>query len=420
MARTWLAIRVELLGTRGEQLWPPPGRVLVVGPAHTFADLAKAIDDGFARWDRGHLCEFTLADGTVITDEESADEAGSISFGPVPKAALLLDKTKVCDTIKPGDEFMYVFDFGDGWTHACRVDDAKVDPRERVGITPKQPTAIWGWGSIPDQYGRLSDDEGDDDDEPVPPSPSRPHPMLQGGWPSAGPADPVDLRELRGATYTRDVPAILAAIEGHEIDDLLQHVGMAVQVVLAGDRGRGESLAFSVLNRLEERGLPGDDVLAEDLLAQLRNSPVEGRHLRVDLSSVASEMAGDPGESEGLLDLRTGEVVPGMLVDPMYVSEQDDGFIDVDEEPDRWLRIERAGSRAGWEDMAAFATALPVASLRERLEAAIEGKGAFRRFRDAIGREGLISEWQRFSEDREVGRARAWLAAEGIRVLPGG
>jgi hypothetical protein len=37
----------------------------------------------------------------------------------------------------------------------------KADPVESYGIVPDGPVAIWGWGSIPDQYGRRSfDDEG--------------------------------------------------------------------------------------------------------------------------------------------------------------------------------------------------------------------------------------------------------------------
>ena len=50
MARTWLSVTVELLGGRGEHLWPWPGRVFAVGPSHTFLDLADAINDAFARW----------------------------------------------------------------------------------------------------------------------------------------------------------------------------------------------------------------------------------------------------------------------------------------------------------------------------------------------------------------------------------
>jgi hypothetical protein len=42
-------------------LWPRPGQTLAAARTHTFAQLATAIDDAFARWDRAHLHEFTLA-----------------------------------------------------------------------------------------------------------------------------------------------------------------------------------------------------------------------------------------------------------------------------------------------------------------------------------------------------------------------
>ena len=77
MARTWLSVTVELLGGRGEELWPWPGRIFAVGPSHTFMDLANAINDAFARWDRSHLSMFTLDDGRVITDQETGAEMGA-------------------------------------------------------------------------------------------------------------------------------------------------------------------------------------------------------------------------------------------------------------------------------------------------------------------------------------------------------
>src|SRR6266568_2900149 len=67
MARTWLSIRVDLVEGRGERFWPRPGRVFAAARRHTFAQLAEAIDDAFARWDRAHLHDFTLADGTWLT-----------------------------------------------------------------------------------------------------------------------------------------------------------------------------------------------------------------------------------------------------------------------------------------------------------------------------------------------------------------
>ena len=62
MSRTWLSIRVELVSGRGRDFWPRPGRDFAAGRRHTFADLAGAIDDAFARWDRAHLHLFDLGD----------------------------------------------------------------------------------------------------------------------------------------------------------------------------------------------------------------------------------------------------------------------------------------------------------------------------------------------------------------------
>jgi hypothetical protein len=74
--RTWLSIRVELVEGRGERYWPRPGRLFAAARSHSFGQLASAIDDAFARWDRSHLHEFELADGTRIgmNDLESGDE----------------------------------------------------------------------------------------------------------------------------------------------------------------------------------------------------------------------------------------------------------------------------------------------------------------------------------------------------------
>jgi len=91
MARTWLSIAVELIGGRGEELWPRPGRIFAVGPAHTFQDFADAINTAFARWARAPLNEFTLADGTRITGFDPYEELAETPRGPI---ILPLDITK--------------------------------------------------------------------------------------------------------------------------------------------------------------------------------------------------------------------------------------------------------------------------------------------------------------------------------------
>jgi hypothetical protein len=413
MARRWFSIRVELLGGRGEQLWPYPGRVFAVGPAHTFADLARAIDNAFARWDLSHLSVFTLADGRVVTDVETGADLATSAFGVIATASLDIEVAKVMRTVKEGTQFRYVFDLGDDWTHCCTVDSGNIDPADVLGVIPPAPMAYWGWGTIPDQYDRAWAE--DDGEGRAPARPRQPHTMLDAGWPENGERPPlVQVDELRVAAASCDVAGIAAALEGHDVSEALQRAGSAVLVALQAAPDRVSSLAISLVQRLELRSLPGDEELAQDLLAAVRREPPPGRPLPVDLEQLSGLLEGDLASNEGgFLDLQTGEVVPAFVTDEAMVGE--DEALDVDAEPDRWLHVFCEGSRAGWEDMATYVAAVADSHLREQLQRAIEGKGAYRRFRDLIGDEGLTKAWRDFSDERQLGRARAYLAERGIR-----
>ncbi|MFF1254387.1 hypothetical protein ACFVYC_18105 [Pseudarthrobacter sp. NPDC058329] len=412
MARTWLSVTVEMLGGRGEELWPWPGRIFAVGPSHTFMDLADAINDAFARWDRSHLSLFTLADGRVITDEETGAEMAVSARGPII-APIDIAAAKVVRTVEPGAEFQFTFDLGDAWAHRCVAGEVKVDPLEVLGVRPDVPLPYWGWGSIPDQYGRRW--ATDDGESRAPVRPGQPHPMLLHEWPEQVPVPGLDLSGLRGAIAAADAARFLAAVMGRDIDDALQQVGAGIPMALERSRHEAEPVALSVINRLTWRDGAGDRVLAEDLLAGLRRVPLTGRTVPVDLEMLSTVLEGDPDVSTGgYLDLRTGQVYDEAATDPLIVGE--DAAIDVEEEPERWLRLDRAGSRNGWQDMAAFAGRQHEEGLRERLELAIEGKGAFGRFSDIIHGEDLREQWYAFSTDRQIGRSREFLADNGIRV----
>jgi hypothetical protein len=55
----------------------------------------------------------------------------------------------------------------------------------------------------------------------------------------------------------------------------------------------------------------------------------------------------------------------------------------------------------------------------DRLSIAISGRGAFRRFKDVLARwPDELERWYTFSDERQRGRARAWLAAAGYAPQP--
>lgn len=413
MAKTWFSVSVELLGGRGEGLWPRPGRIFAVGPSHTFEQLADAINTAFARWDRSHLSVFNLADGSVVTDPYNGPELTNSMQGPIEEF-VDFTKAKVSKFVKPGAEFQFTFDLGDGWTHLCRVGPMKVDPLDTLGIIPAEPLPYWGWGTIPDQHGRRTAD--DDGETEVPDEPAQPPPMLGNRWPNEEDLPLVDIRGVRAATATGDAKTYLQALTGCHIDDALQQAAAGMPMALGKRRKQAESIALSFINHLTWRRFRGDQVLADALLAHLRDQtePELGMRVDVELMSVFAE-GNEFDTGGGYIDLRTGEVYPAVSADPATVGAED--AIDLEAEPDRWLEFPSERTHDSWEDMRDFAGRIRDEQLRDRLQNAIEGRGAFKRFKDAIAEAGRTDRWQLFSEDRKLGRAREFLAENGIPVV---
>ena len=159
VARTWLSIHVDLVSGRGEDYWPRPGRIFAAARSHRFSELADAIDTAFARWDRAHLHEFVLADGRRIGQPEFDEFDQGIIDGA---------RTRL-STLNLGEQFLYEFDLGDSWLHLCTVGPTRIDPATQLGIVPAHPLPFWGWGTIPDQYGRRwAEDDGEHDQPPNP------------------------------------------------------------------------------------------------------------------------------------------------------------------------------------------------------------------------------------------------------------
>lgn len=199
--------------------------------------------------------------------------------------------------------------------------------------------------------------------------------------------------------------------------DSLQLIGDGL-LAAAPDRSDGSvDLAHACVAALRAREWEGDRELAEALDAALGSGPTPMlRPLPVDLEELAMILEGDPVDGGGRIDLRTGEVWPQSAIE--YAEEV--GEIEEDDDPERWLWVPCEGSRDGYRDMEWFIDHLDDEAFADQLARAISGRGAFRRFKDRLSeRPELITRWHAFSNDRQRGRARSWLAGERYTPVRG-
>lgn len=139
--------------------------------------------------------------------------------------------------------------------------------------------------------------------------------------------------------------------------------------------------------------------------------------LAVDLEELAGILEGGPLIAGGRIDVWTGEVWPQAAIE--YALEAREEEEDSAEDSERWLPVDGEGSREGYHDMELFIASVEDSGRAERLAIAIQGRGAFRRFKDELARSpGEHDRWHALSEERQRGRARLWLAAAGYRALP--
>lgn len=133
----------------------------------------------------------------------------------------------------------------------------------------------------------------------------------------------------------------------------------------------------------------------------------------VDLSMLAECLEQDDWDA-GYLDPATGEIHPpadgGAPLGPDGEPADPDelGWLSVGGEHD---------PRAAYADMVDFTRTVTDPALRQKLETGLEGKGAFRRFRDTIYREadaGTGRAWSAYRESRAQVRAIEWLVEQDL------
>lgn len=137
------------------------------------------------------------------------------------------------------------------------------------------------------------------------------------------------------------------------------------------------------------------------------------RDVPVDWEALEDAFENNAPEVHSYLHLTTGEVlrVVDGVADPQMHSR-----ISSDE---NYLRIDPVSSREQYRWMERFIPMVEEGELKTKLAQAIDGKGAFRRFKDVLMTFAADRErWFGFRSERLRTFMEAWLSAHGIKAVP--
>ena len=128
------------------------------------------------------------------------------------------------------------------------------------------------------------------------------------------------------------------------------------------------------------------------------------KQVPVNWDDLEMALTSNHGEWTGYLDLETGEV--------RMVPEDE---IDAELDTGRLIHVEPLGSRVEYRWMEEFTGTVRDARLRGRLEVALDGRGAFGRFKNVLLDFPAERErWFAFRDERLHAAAREWLGELGI------
>lgn len=132
--------------------------------------------------------------------------------------------------------------------------------------------------------------------------------------------------------------------------------------------------------------------------------------MKVKLSDIIDAIETMDRYSEYFLDKETGQIewVSDMA---MTSSEKEEIYDRLDEHG--FYRLPTSFDINDYDIMKSFVGTLS-GSVRDRLSSAIQGRGAFRKFKDEIRRCGIDQEWYDYQETAYKRKAARWCEENGI------
>ena len=146
----------------------------------------------------------------------------------------------------------------------------------------------------------------------------------------------------------------------------------------------------------------------------------------VSLRDVIDEMELSTDEATGYINRKTGEIIT-LTDEVVALAEDPDAAADAPQwqkdllpkarevlASEDFIPLPSKFEIHEWAIMERFAQSLTDAAVSDELDAALHGRGAFRRFKDAVQRLGIADEWYRFRETALEEIAIEFLEAHGI------
>jgi len=141
------------------------------------------------------------------------------------------------------------------------------------------------------------------------------------------------------------------------------------------------------------------------------------RKVEIDLSELIDAFDNCRIGYEYYLDIITGEILH-TSDEWMDTEEIEMIYEQIEREPGRYLAIPSDSSREGYRDMEAFTDTVEDENLRDKLWIALDGRGAFRRFRNVLLSYPEERErWFKFKEERTKSRINEWLQKNKIELI---
>ena len=142
--------------------------------------------------------------------------------------------------------------------------------------------------------------------------------------------------------------------------------------------------------------------------------------LKIDIGELVDAFDSSGYERYYFLDLETGKLE---LVIPDAMDDDDKEEIEnrIDSNPDRYEKVPSIDSHEAYQIMVDFAESVTDSRLRELLSIALNGTGAFRRFKDVLASfPEERKRWFDFKYDRMKAEVDEWLEDLGVEALEGG